>query len=201
MTGMDELPPLVLRAQQMARELGFPLTRDEAGPGRPSASLPGTGRFLAMLAAGCGGGRIGELGTGTGIGAAWLASAMPADCTLVTAERDERRAAAAASLFAGDPRVRVLTGDALAMLTPYAPFDLLFSDCGAGSAQERLGLVRVGGRIVSDDVTPEAALPAGSPLRHDDPKRAFFFGTAGLVSVEVVLPDLANSLLAGTRVA
>jgi hypothetical protein len=53
---MDQFPPLVTRAQAAAREAGFPLTREEAGPGRPSACLPGVGRFLAVLAAGCAGG-------------------------------------------------------------------------------------------------------------------------------------------------
>jgi hypothetical protein len=72
---MDEYPPLV-----------FPLTREEAGPGRPSACLPGVGRFPAVLAAGCAGGQICELGTGAGIGTGWIASAMPADCSLITAE-------------------------------------------------------------------------------------------------------------------
>jgi hypothetical protein len=50
-----------------------------------------------------------------------------------------------------------------------------------------------------DDVTPQRALPADSPFRRDDSKRRFFFGDPRLVSVEVVLPDLENSLLVGTR--
>jgi hypothetical protein len=87
---MDELPPLVARAHAAARRAGFPLTRAEAGPDRPSACLPGVGRFLAMLAAGCTGGRIGELGTSAGVGASWMASPMPASCTLTTAETDEQ---------------------------------------------------------------------------------------------------------------
>ena len=61
---MEQLPPLVPRAEAVARQAGFALSRDEAGPGRPSACLPDVGRFLAVLAAGCAGGRIGELGTG-----------------------------------------------------------------------------------------------------------------------------------------
>lgn len=77
-----DLPPLVRRAYAAARRVGFALTAGESA-GTGSACLPGTGRFLAVLAAGCS--RIGELGTGTGIGAAWMASAMPADCILVTA--------------------------------------------------------------------------------------------------------------------
>jgi hypothetical protein len=61
-------------------------------------------------------------------------------------------------------------------------------------------LLRIGGRIVSDDVTPQKALPPGSPFLDDGPKRRFFFGGSRLVSTEVVLPDLRNSLLVGTRI-
>jgi predicted O-methyltransferase YrrM len=78
---VSDLPALVALARERARTAGFPLSRAEAGPDRASASLPETGRFLAMLAAGCTDGRIAELGTGPGIGTAWIAGAMPADCT------------------------------------------------------------------------------------------------------------------------
>lgn len=197
-----DLPPLVQRAAELARASGFALTRQEADAGRPSACLPGVGRFLAMLAAGCHGGRIGEIGTGAGIGAAWLASAMPEDCTLITAEIDARLATAAAGLLATHPRVEVLAGDAADLLPGRAPFDLLFADGHwrdpAGPAS-LTGLLRVGGRIVMDDVTPVRLLPPGSPLLHRDPKREYFFGDPRLVAAEIVLPDLRNSVLIGTR--
>jgi len=119
----DETPALVARAIATARQQGFPLTREEAGTGLPSASLPATGRFLAVLAASCRAGRIAELGTGVGIGSAWLASAMPADCTLITTEIDPARAAAAATVLAADERVQVRTGDWAELLPPLAPFD------------------------------------------------------------------------------
>jgi predicted O-methyltransferase YrrM len=203
---MGEYPPLVERARTLAREMGFPLTRQEsaAGNGGPSASLPGVGRFLAVLAAGCHGGRIGEIGTGTGVGAAWMASAMPPDCTLTTVEIDGPRAAAAARLLAADERVTVLSGDARALLSTHAPFDLLFAD-GGWRDPDGLGtlvdMVRVGGQLVMDDVTPLRRLPPDSPLRSGDVKRELFFGDPRLCSVEVVLPDLENSLLAGTRLS
>jgi predicted O-methyltransferase YrrM len=203
---MQQPPPLVVRASELARSLGFPLTRQEAGPdpGNPSASLPGVGRFLAVLAAGCAAGRIGEIGTGTGVGSAWIASGMPPDCTLVTVELDERRAAAAATLLAADPRITVLAGDARELIPPHAPFDLLFADGGwrdpAGLAS-LVDLVHIGGALVMDDVTPLELLPEGSPLRASDVKRELFFGDPRLVSAEVVLPDLRNALLVGTRIA
>jgi predicted O-methyltransferase YrrM len=199
---VTDAPPLVEQAYAVARRHGFPLTRQEAGPGRPSASLSGVGRFLAMLAAGCAGGAIAELGTGAGIGAAWIAGAMPADCTLVTAELDPVLAAAVARLLAHDARVRVLTGDANVALRPHAPFDLIFADSGVRDPAEFgavVGMLRPGGRIVMDDVTPVRALPADSPLRESDVKRDLFARHGNLTWTEVVLPDLANSLLVGTR--
>src|SRR5262249_54948904 len=150
-----------------ARQAGFPLTRQEAGPGRPSACLPGVGRFLAVLAAGCVGGRIGELGTGAGVGAGWMASAMPADCVLITAEIDGSLASAARQLLTEDRRIEVITGDAFRVMPSQAPFDLLFADSGvrdpAGFA-ELVSWLRIGGHIVMDDVIPERVLPPDSPL-------------------------------------
>jgi predicted O-methyltransferase YrrM len=70
------MPALVRQAYAAAQRVGFPVARDDPGHGRGSASLPGTGQFLATLAAGCTGGSIAELGTGTGIGSAWMAGAM-----------------------------------------------------------------------------------------------------------------------------
>jgi predicted O-methyltransferase YrrM len=64
--------------------------------------LPETGKFLAVLAAGCAGGLIGEAGPGVGFGAAWMASAMPDDCRLVTVELDEVRVAVARQVFADE---------------------------------------------------------------------------------------------------
>jgi predicted O-methyltransferase YrrM len=196
-------PDLVERAYAAARAIGFPVSREDDGHGRGSASLPGTGRFLAVLAAGCQGGRIAELGTGAGIGAAWMSSAMPANCELVTVELDPERAGAAADLLAADPRVTVLTGDAIQLVTSHGPFDLIFADCGVRDPATFGALVsqlKPGGRILMDDLTPVRTLPAGSPFLEQDVKRDLFAGEPRLVWTEVVLPDLANSLLVGSRI-
>ena len=87
------------------------------------------------------------------------------------------------------------------MLAPHAPFDLIFADSGVRDPHDFRALtamLRPGGRIVMDDVTPALALPADSPLRTSDLKRELFAGHGGLTWTEVVLPDLANSLLVGT---
>lgn len=193
------LPVLVQQALDTATQLGFPTLREDAQAGQPSCSLPDTGRVLAMLAAGCHDGRIGEIGTGVGVGTAWMVSAMPASANLVTVEFAEDRASAAARLFHDDERVRVVHGDANLVMPAYAPFDLLFVDGGWQDLPAVVDLLRPGGRVVVDDVTPVASLPADSPFRRHDPKRAFFFSNPRLVSAEIVLPDLRDSVLVGTR--
>jgi predicted O-methyltransferase YrrM len=201
---MEGAPELVVQAVAAARRIGFPVTAEDSGHGRGSASNSGTGRFLAVLAAGCTAGRIAELGTGAGIGAAWIASAMPAGCILVTTETDPVRAAAAAEVLAADGRVRVLTGDWAALLPSHRPFDLIFADSGVRDQAvfaELVDMLRLGGRIVMDDVTPKLALSPDSPFGDHDPKRAMFGADHRLVWTEVVLPDLQNSLLVGTRVS
>ncbi len=197
---MEDYPPLVARARALAKKVGFPLTRDEARHAGPSASLPGVGRFLAMLAAGCVGGVIGEAGTAMGMGAAWIASGMPGDCSLITVEIDQERATLARELLGEDPRVEVVTGDAVSVLSTRGPFDLLFSDGGGPDHSWQVDILRIGGRVVCDDITPRQVLPPDSPFLADDPKRRAFFTDPRLVSVEVVLPDLQNSLLVGTRI-
>jgi predicted O-methyltransferase YrrM len=195
-------PPRVQRAIALARELGFPLTRADSLDGGPTCSLPGVGRLLAVLAAACtGGARIGEIGAGTGVGAAWIASAMPADATLLTVEFDEPRARAAQQLFADDERVTVVHGDANEVIPGEAPFDLLFVDGGISSAEVVVDLVKIGGQVVVDDVTPTLKLATAMSYQTNDAKRALFFGSPRLQSVEVVLPDLENAAFVGTRIA
>jgi predicted O-methyltransferase YrrM len=154
-----DCPALVWAAVEASRRLGC-----------DRACLPETGRLLRVLAAGRR--RIGETGTACGVGAAWLASGMAGDALLVTVERDERLAAAAAAVL-GD-RAKVVTGD-WTEIRPHGPFDLLFCDGGPekGDPAPILELVVPGGLVVLDDLTPEelwgdelrAALPAGDPVR------------------------------------
>lgn len=193
-------PPLVQRAIANAHALGFPLRRDAHTVGH-TASLPGVGRLLATLvAAAPPNARIAEIGTAAGIGAAWIASALRGGATLLTVELDDALADAAQRLFAGDARVTVVHGDANEVVPPRAPFDLVFVDGGLPITDALVDLVRVGGQLVVDDVTPQRVLPPDSPFLRDDAKRALFLGSPRLRGVEVVLPDLQNSALVATRV-
>ena len=169
---MEEFPPLVVRANALARRVGFAPTRQEADDTcGPSGCVPWVGRLLGVLAAGCHEGRIGEIGTGVGVGSAWMASSMPADCLLVTVEIDRDMAAHASNLLADDRRVMVLTGDAGELLPTCAPYDLLYADGGyqdPASYGSLIDLIRIGGQIVMDDVTDRvvAARLAVASQRH-----------------------------------
>jgi predicted O-methyltransferase YrrM len=177
-------PPLVRRALGLERELGF-----------ERSSIPEVGRLLHLLAAQRGRTRVGELGTGCGVGAAWMVSALPPSVPFVTVERDETLAAAAAELFAEDENVRVLQGDWHELMPPEAPFDLLFLDSGKQHPEidgdEVIGLLAPGATIVMDDLTP--CLPG------PDPVREFWLGHPELSALEILTTPTTAAILGSRR--
>jgi predicted O-methyltransferase YrrM len=170
-------PPLVERAEALAFE---------------KSCEPEVGQLLHILAAQRGCARVGEIGTGVGVGTAWLASALRPGVPLYTVERDSVRAAAARDLFAQDPDVFVLDGDRR-LLDAEAPFDLLFVDAREAKADPNtIGLLAPGGTAVLDDFTPGYADP--------DPLRELWLGRPELAAVEVaVTPALAVILAVRVR--
>jgi predicted O-methyltransferase YrrM len=150
--GIEGLPPLVARAVAAAERMGFELS-----------CRPAHGRFLSVLAGGIGDGRIGETGTGCGVGLAWLASGASPGCRLVSVEVDTTLSSAASEVFAGDPRVTVLADDWTA-LEGHGPFDLLCLDGGGQGKRGETPVdparwLRPGGLLVMDDFTPSEAWP------------------------------------------
>lgn len=181
----DGLPALVVRAVRAAGRAGF-----------GQSCRPEQGRLLHALAAGAD--RIGETGTGMGVGLAWLASGARPGSRLVSVERDAGRAAAAAGLFAGRPEITVLAGD-WTRIAEHAPYDLLVLDGGGqgkggGPPADPTALLRPGGTLVIDDLTPATGRP---PMFDGEPDRArlHWFERPDLDAVEVRLaPDLAAVL-------
>ena len=179
------LPPLVERALRLAERLGF-----------PRSCAPEVGRLLHVLAASRGRARVAEIGTGTGVGAAWIVSALSPQTPFFTTELDPQRAAAARELFADDPNVHVLEGDWRELLPPEAPFDLLFYDAQKQLRPEQdgalaAGLLAPGGIAVLDDLTPGRAGP--------DPVREFWLGRPDLAATEVLTTPAAAAILAVRR--
>jgi len=141
----SSLPPIVARAAGIADRFDF----------HNSCALPYV-PLLQMLAAQVRGGVIGEMGTGAGIGLAWISLVASSDTRIVSIEQDEPRASAVRDLFANDERVTVVHGDALD-LADHGPFDLVYCDAGPGKIDNQdvtIGMTKPGGLIYLDDLGP-----------------------------------------------
>jgi len=160
------LPPLVERALALSERAGF--TR---------SCSPETGRLLQVLAGQRGRTRVAEIGTGCGVGSAWILSALDPDVPFVTVELDEQRAVEAAELLAGDENANVLQGDWREVLPRESPFDFLFADGGRSKYHEEiLGLLVPGGTLFLDDLTPGY---------EPDPVRELWLGHPRLLAAEL----------------
>jgi predicted O-methyltransferase YrrM len=172
------------------------------------SSIREVGRLLGVLAASRPGGRLAEIGTGTGVGSAWVVSSMGSEATFVTVEADDERAAACGRLFADYPQVRVLHGDWHEVLPSEAPFDLLFFDGGGwkrsppaqmrAESEHALELVAAGGVVVMDNLTPEHLWPADGPT-WPDALREFWLGSDTLAATEVLTTPESSTILAVKR--
>lgn len=186
-------PELVNRALELAESVGFRVASQGtpySSQTGPSTCLPEVGRLLLTLAAARPGGRIVEIGTGVGVGTAWLASGMRADAMLLSVEINTELSAAVIQLFADRSDIEIRAGDWQEVLIGELPADLLFLDAAAKRDLKEANwgrltdLVTVGGHIVLDDLTPVELWPLewhGSP----DPKREFAFQNPRVVATEV----------------
>jgi predicted O-methyltransferase YrrM len=147
MTGVL-LPEPVRLATERAERAGFTMSCD-----------PGTGRLLAVLAAAVpANGRVLELGTGTGVGTAWIAHGLHgrADVEVVTVEIDAATAALAAR-YPWPSWVRLLTGDGVEVTRGTGSFDLIFADAQGGKwegLETTIAALRPGAHLLVDDMTP-----------------------------------------------
>jgi predicted O-methyltransferase YrrM len=155
---MDEntfqAPPAALEAiMARTREAGF-----------QSWSWPQVGALLRVMAASKPGGRLLEIGTGTGVGTCWMLDGMDAAARLITVETNSAVQAIARSCLETDPRLTLLCEDAAATIRRQRPdtFDLVFADGSVGKhimLDEALALLRPGGIYICDDMKPHPMWP------------------------------------------
>jgi len=172
MAGLDEAaealaPAAWRRLADRTRDLGFDMP-----------SEPRTGSLLRTLAAAKPGGRLLELGTGTGLATACLLAGMDAEARLVTLDTDPRVQAVAREGLGDDPRVTFALEDGTAFIRrqPAASFDLVFADAMPGKydgLDAALALVRPGGFWIGDDMLPQTNWPEGHAARVDGLIAAF----------------------------
>jgi len=152
------------------------------------ASEPKVGSLLSALAASKPGGRLLELGTGTGHGTAWLLTGMDATATLETVDTEPAVVAIAQRYLGTDPRVTFHVMDGAEFLTrASSQFDLIYADAWPGKfshLDEALSLLAPGGIYVIDDLLPQPNWPDGHapkvPLLVEDIERRDGFVTVKL---------------------
>jgi predicted O-methyltransferase YrrM len=146
--------------------------------------------LLQVLAGQRGRSRVAEIGSGCGVGSAWILSALDPEIPFVTVELDATRAAEAAELLAADANATVIHGDWQEALPGEAPFDLLFADGGRSKYHEELiGLLAPGGTLFLDDLTP------GYDGR--DPVRKLWLGHPRLLAAELQISP-REAVIVGT---
>lgn len=144
-----------------AAALGFDMSSD-----------PKVGALLATLAASKPGGRLLELGTGVGVGAAWLLHGMDDEASLLSIDTDEAVLGVAREHLESDGRVQLAIADAGAFLAqaPRDVFDLIFADAWAGKfthLDEALAALKPGGVYIVDDLSPQPSWPEGHQAEVD----------------------------------
>lgn len=186
MSAPNEVPALVAAALDLSRQRGFiTSTRNE------------TGRLLAALAASRTG-TLAELGTGCGVGSAWLSTGAPKGARIVSAELDPALAEVVQKLFAEVENVEVTSGD-WSTLERYAPFSLLFVDVRdvKRSVDMVADLMAPGGIAVLDDFTPSAFWPPIYEGRVDTVREEWLTDER-FIAVEVLI-DAGASVIIATR--
>lgn len=186
----SDVPDLVRRAVAAAEELGFEL-----------CVHPATGRLLQSIAGGVApGGLIGETGTGTGAGLAWMASRVDPTVSLVSAEVDADRVAAARLVFVDVPNVTILHADA-GEVFDRGPYDLLVHDGGWGSGKsgdDRVDVGEVlkeGGLMTIDDLSPFSTWP---PMFRGavDEGRAYWLTHPAVLATEIPVAESMSVVVA-----
>lgn len=140
-------PPAALKA----------IGADTQALGFTMGSPPSTGELLRTLAASKPGGRLLELGTGTGLATAWLLDGMSKDATLITVDDNAVAADVAQRHLGDDARLEINVQDGLELLKSLQgqSFDLVFADTWPGkvdATELALNLVADGGLYVVDDM-------------------------------------------------
>ena len=124
-----------------------------------------TGSLLKTLVASKPSGRILELGTGTGLATSWIIAGMDDKTNFITIENNELLLDIARNALK-DARVEFVLADGYEWIHSYSgqTFDLVFADAMPGKYdlfEETIGLVKVGGFYIIDDMIPQPNWPGG----------------------------------------
>jgi predicted O-methyltransferase YrrM len=152
---ISDTPPALDAIRHDAEALGFTMSSELR-----------TGSLLRSIAASKPHGHFLELGTGTGVGTAWLLAGMDPDSRLVSVDNNAQVVQVAQRHLGHDARITFHLMDGAAFLEQAAPqqFDFIYADAWPGKFTHvdlALSLLRIGGIYFIDDLLPQASWPDG----------------------------------------
>lgn len=177
-------PPMVDDAVRFAESLGF-----------KNSCLNEVGELLHLLSGHIRTGKIAEIGTGCGVGTAWIATATALD--VYTVDNNQDRVLGTQELFSTIPNVHPIHGNWDEILQ-HGPFQLIYVDAKSAKlegADKVVHATAVGGLIVIDDLTPMEFWPDEWKGRPDLVRDTWLHHNE-LVSVEIRTSLKSSAILA-----
>ncbi len=154
-TKILDTPKVYTELWTKSKEIGFTM---------PSDKYMGT--LLKTLVASKPAGNFLELGTGMSLSLAWIIDGMDKDSRATSIDNDAELIEIAKGFFTEESRLSVICADGKTWLSQYQgeKFDLIFADAWPGKysyLNETLGLIKVGGFYVIDDMKEQPNWPEG----------------------------------------
>ena len=179
------IPQLVQSCKELAERKGFENScTDEAG------------RLLSVLAGQVTKGKILEIGTGYGVGSAWILSAIAPTIQFISVDLEKEKIQATAAQIQHQ-QAEFICGDWKEAIAE-GPFQFIFADAAAAKAIEGellFNTLAEGGMLFMDDFTPEEYFPIewqGKP----DKVREYWLNHSGLRATEIYLTPTTAAILA-----
>ena len=172
-----DIPVAVAAARRRAKSVGFKQSCEND-----------VGRLLSTLAAAVQpNGSILEIGTGVGVGTAWIVAGLEGrdDVALLTVESDERLSEVTKK-WSWPSFVRLLRADATEVTLP-TKYDLIFADAAPikyGHISSSVAALRPGGILVVDDLHA-GPRTTDSERSEKDALRQYLLGLSDLHAVEL----------------
>ncbi len=142
------------------------IIRETESLGFDMASEQKTGALLKVLAASKPNGSFLELGTGTGLSAAWILGGMDSHSSLISLDNDPSALGVAKRNLGNDELVEFLCQDGESWLenNQNKRFDFIFADAPPGKfigLELALNILKKGGLYIIDDLLPQKNWPEG----------------------------------------